>query len=194
VDEARDMRNFRPISLINCSFKIFSKVLTNRLSKVAQRLISSNQSAFIKGRYILESVVVAHEIVHSLHKSGDPGMILKLDYEKAYDRVSWNFLFDMLTSRGFSENWVNWMKAIVKCGSFGVNLNGEESSYFKPSKGLRQGDPISPLLFNLVVDVFTKMWRKVSRLGHIKGLLTEFREDGVVSLQYADDTIVFCRP
>jgi hypothetical protein len=132
VDEARDMRNFRPISLINCSFKIFSKVLTNRLSKVAQRLISSNQSAFIKGRYILESVVVAHEIVHSLHKSGDPGMILKLDYEKAYDRVSWNFLFDMLTSRGFSENWVNWMKAIVKCGSVGVNLNGEESSYFKP--------------------------------------------------------------
>jgi hypothetical protein len=99
---------------------------------VAQRLISSNQSAFIKGRYILESVVVAHEIVHSLHKSGDPGMILKLDYEKAYDRVSWNFLFDMLTSRGFSENWVNWMKAIVKCGSVGVNLNGEESSYFKP--------------------------------------------------------------
>jgi hypothetical protein len=82
VEEARDMRNFRPISLINCSFKIFSKVLTNRLSKVAQRLISFNQSAFIKGRYILESVVVAHEIVHSLHKSGDPGLILKLDYEK----------------------------------------------------------------------------------------------------------------
>jgi hypothetical protein len=104
VEEARDMRNFRPISLINCSFKIFSKVLTNRLSKVAQRLISVNQSAFIKGRYILESVVVAHEIVHSLHKSGAPGLILKLDYEKAYDRVSWNFLFDMLTSRGFSDN------------------------------------------------------------------------------------------
>jgi hypothetical protein len=161
---------------------------------VAQRLISVNQSAFIKGRYILESVVVAHEIVHSLHKSGDPGLILKLDYEKAYDRVSWNFLFDMLTSRGFSDNWVWWMKAIVKGGSVGVNLNGEESPYFKPGKGLRQGDPISPLLFNLVGDVLTKMWRKASRTGHIKGLLSELREDGIVSLQYADDTIVFADP
>jgi hypothetical protein len=71
------------------------------------------------------------------------------------------------------------MKAIVKGGSVGVNLNGEESSYFKPGKGLRQGDPISPLLFNLVGDVLTKMWRKASRLGHIKGLLTEFRDDGL---------------
>jgi hypothetical protein len=80
------MKLFRPISLINCSFKIFSKVLTLRLGKISQRLISDNQSAFIKGRYILESVVIAHELVHSLHKSKDSGLILKLDYEKAYDR------------------------------------------------------------------------------------------------------------
>jgi len=88
VDEARSMKNFRPISLINCSFKVFSKVLTLRLGKVMNRLISPQQSAFIQGRYILESVVVAHELVHSLNKSGEPGLILKLDYEKAYDRVS----------------------------------------------------------------------------------------------------------
>jgi hypothetical protein len=194
VEEARDMKNFRPISLINCSFKIFSKVLTNRLGLISHRLISSNQSAFIKGRYILESVVVAHEIVHSLHRNGEPGLILKLDYEKAYDRVSWTFLFEVLASRGFNNRWVKWIKSLVVGGSVGVNLNWEESSYFKPGKGLRQGDPISPLLFNLVGDVLTRMWRKAAREGHIKGLLTDFREGGIVSLQYADDTIVFADP
>jgi hypothetical protein len=69
VNEACNMKQFRPISLLNCSFKIFSKLLTNRLGVVSQRLVATNQSAFIKGRYILESVVVAHEIVHSLNKS-----------------------------------------------------------------------------------------------------------------------------
>jgi hypothetical protein len=78
---ARSMKKFRPISLCNCSFKIFSKVLTIRLGKIADRLISTQQSAFIGGRYILESVVVAHEIVHSIHKNKIPGVILKLDYE-----------------------------------------------------------------------------------------------------------------
>ena len=169
-------------------------MLTSRLGKVSHRLISTNQSAFIKGRYILESVVVAHEFVHSIHKSKEPGVILKLDYEKAYDRVSWDFLFEILSSRGFSEKWVSWIKCLVKKGSVGVNLNGEESSYFKPRKGLRQGDPISPLLFNLVGDVLTKIWMKAARAGQVKGLLLNFKEGGVVSLQYADDTIVFSDP
>lgn len=92
VSDACNMKQFRPISLLNCSFKMFSKLLTNRLGTVAQRLVATNQSVFIKGRYILESVVVAHEIVHSLHKSQEKGVVLKLDYEKAYDRVSWDFL------------------------------------------------------------------------------------------------------
>jgi mannosylglycoprotein endo-beta-mannosidase len=144
VDEAREMKSFRPISLINCSFKVFSKVLTLRLGKIMNRLISPQQSAFIQGRYILESVVVAHELVHSLSKSGEPGLILKLDYEKAYDRVNWDFLFEILRTRGFNNTWIGWIKHLIIGGSMGVNLNGEESSFFKPGKGLRQGDPISP--------------------------------------------------
>lgn len=108
VDEARDMKNFRPISLTNCSFKIFSKVLTIRLGVVCQRLVAEEQTTFIKGRYILESVVIAHEVVHSLHKEKEGGVILKLDYEKSYDRVSWSFLFKVLESRGFSDKWVGW--------------------------------------------------------------------------------------
>jgi hypothetical protein len=101
------MKLFRPISLLNCSFKIFSKVLTLSLEKVSQRLISKEQNAFIHGRYILESVVIAHEIVHSIHKSKEPGVLLKLDYEKAYDRVNIDFLIEILRLRGFGE--MDWM-------------------------------------------------------------------------------------
>jgi hypothetical protein len=194
IEDAKEMKLFRPISLINYSFKIFSKVLTSRLGRLSHRFISSNQCAFIKGRYILESVVIAHELVHSLHKTKDPGLILKLDYENAYDRVNWDFLFEVLSSRCFSEKWIGWIKCLVKGGSVGVILNGEESPYFKPGKGLRQGDPISPLLFNLVGDILKKMWRKATGCGLIRGLLPQFREGGVVSLQYADDTIVFSDP
>lgn len=191
VPDACNMKQFRPISLLNCSFKLFSKLLTIRLGKVAQRLVATNQSAFIKGRYILESVVVAHELVHSLSKSKEKGLVLKLDYEKAYDRVSWEFLFEVLESRGFSSKWILWIKQLVTGGSLGIMVNGEDSAYFKPGKGLRQGDPLSPLLFNLVGDVFSRMLDKAASSACIRGVLHDFREGGVISLQYADDTILF---
>jgi hypothetical protein len=191
TSDARNMKNFRPISLANCSFKIFSKVLSVRLGKIAGRIILNNQSAFIKGRYILESVVTAHEIVHSVSKKKKQGIILKLDYEKAYDRVNLYFLFDLLKARNFNPTWINWMKKILIGGSVGVNLNGEESSFFKTGKGLRQGDPISPMLFNLVGDVFARLLLKAANQGMVQGLLVDFRQEGVLSLQYADDTIVF---
>ena len=135
--------------------------------------------------------MVAHELVHSLHSSKKPRVVLKLDYEKAYDRVSWDFLFEVLRTRQFSPIWINWMELLVKGGSIGVNLNREESSFFSPGKGLRQGDPISPLLFNLVVDVLSRMLEKAAENGLVKGLLTNFLPNGVMSLQYADDTILF---
>jgi hypothetical protein len=87
-DEAKSLRKFRPISLINCSFKVFAKALHNRLEMICNRLLAHNQTAFVKGRFILESVVLAHEIIHRAAKRKEKGLILKLDYEKAYDRVN----------------------------------------------------------------------------------------------------------
>jgi len=112
--DATHLKKFRPISLINCSFKIFAKALNNRLIKVADRLICTNQTTFIKRRFILESVVAAHEIIHEIHRNKESGIILKLDYEKAYDRVSWTFIDDMLTSRGFGAKWRGWMKKVIQ--------------------------------------------------------------------------------
>lgn len=81
--------------------------MNNRLIKVADKLISVTQTTFIEGRFILETVVAAHEIVHDIHRNKESGIILKLDYEKAYDRVSWAFVEDMLKSRGFGSKWLN---------------------------------------------------------------------------------------
>lgn len=124
------MKKFRPISLTNCSFKIFTKLLPIRLGKIYDTLICPQQSAFIRGRYILESVVVAHEVVHSLHKSKEPGVVIKLDYEKAYDKVSWEFIFEILESRGFGRKWIEWIRMVLKGGSVGVIMNNEESNFF----------------------------------------------------------------
>jgi hypothetical protein len=88
-DNANTLKTFRSISLINCSFKVFAKAMNNRLEVICDKLLASNQTAFVKGMYILESVVAAHEVIHHTIKSGGKGVVLKLDYEKAYDRVSW---------------------------------------------------------------------------------------------------------
>ena len=105
--DAKDMKKFRPISLGNCSLKIISKAITNRIAPIGDRLIFPNQTAFIRGRYILESVVSAHEVIHVVHSQKESGLVLKLDYEKAYDRVNWDFLFSMLESRGFGSVFIN---------------------------------------------------------------------------------------
>ena len=112
--DAKVLKKFRPISLINCNFKFFSKLLNNRLIKVADRLVASNQTTFIKGKFILESVVAAHEIIHEVHKQKEEGVVLKLDYEKAYDRISWSFLEEMLVSRGFGSKLRGWLQQVVR--------------------------------------------------------------------------------
>ena len=108
------------------------------------RLTSSNQSVFIKGRFILESVVTAHEVLHSTYHSGSPGLVLKLDYEKAFDKVNLDFLMEILEKRNFGPRWMKWIYQITHLGFVGVKLNGVEGNFFTTGKGLRQGDTISP--------------------------------------------------
>jgi hypothetical protein len=186
---ARSLKKFKPISLVNCMF--FAKALNNRLVGICDRLLACIQTTFMKGRFILESVVYAYEIIHETAKSNKKGIVLKFDYEKAYDRVNWNFLEEMMVSRGFGPKWVKWVMSLVKNGSIAIRLNDKNNGFFRPGKGLRQGDPLSPLLFNLVVDVFTRMLVRAAQGGHITGLMTSLYLEGVISLQYADDTLIF---
>jgi hypothetical protein len=144
------------------------------LGKCADRLISSSQTSFIRGRYILESVVTAHEIVHDVHHNKEEGLILKLDYEKAYDKVDLAFLEEMLRQRGFSQRWIKKIHLLTHGGSVGIRINDQNSDFFLTGKGLRQGDPMSPILYNLIADVFSKMLTRAANQGLVSGLLTRF--------------------
>jgi hypothetical protein len=103
-EDARTLKKYIPISLINYNLKIFSKVLNNRIEALCGRLLAPNQTAFVRGRFILASVISAHKIIPDVVKKKQKGMILKLDYEKAYDRVDWNFLREMMSSRALVKN------------------------------------------------------------------------------------------
>jgi hypothetical protein len=167
---ATSMKKFRPISLINFIFKIFSKVLTNRLGLVLDFLIAPNQTIFIRGRYILESVVTAHEVLHSMVHSKSKGAVLKQDYEKAFDRVNLDFLDKLLALRGFGSKFSHCIRLATRGGSVAAKLNGTEGNFFPTGKGLRKGDPMSPILFNLVVGVFTRMLIEAESNNLIRGL------------------------
>jgi hypothetical protein len=191
IKDANNIKQYRPICLLNVDYKWFTKVLTMRLTPYADKLISKTQTTFIPGRYILEGVVILHEILHELRSRKSQGIILKLDFEKAYDKVHWGFMFEVLKKKNFPQKWLEWMKQIIEGGRVGININGEPGNFFNTYKGLRQGDPLSPLLFNLVSDALATMLENAKRAGEIKGLVPHLVEGGVTHLQYADDTIIF---
>jgi hypothetical protein len=123
--------------LLNVDYKIFTKVLTNRLVPVAKKIIGTNQTGFIKGRNILEGVVVLHEVLHELHRSKARGLILKIDFEKTYDSLSWDFLGKVMQGKGFPQKWITWVMKTVREGKVCINVNGERSDYFRTFRGLR---------------------------------------------------------
>jgi hypothetical protein len=135
------------------SYKSFKKVATNRMNAIVDKVISPSQIAFMHGRNILEGVVILHETIHELHKKKLNGLILKIDFEKVYDNVKWTFLLQSLQMKGFSSNWISWVQSFISGESVAINVNDEVEPFFQTKKGLRQGDPWSPLLFNIVADM-----------------------------------------
>jgi hypothetical protein len=143
VNETERIQQYRPICLLNVSLKNFTKVATLRLNTVAGVVVRPSQTAFMQGRNILDGVVTLHEIVHELHSKKLNGVILKLDFEKAYDKVKWSFLQQTLRMKGFSDEWRALINSFVSRGSVAIKVNDDGGRYFQTLKGLRQGDPLS---------------------------------------------------
>jgi hypothetical protein len=123
--------------MLNVCFKIFTKVIANRLAMVASKVIGPSQSAFLPGRYILDGIVILHETLLELKRKKMDGVILKLDFEKAYDKVNGIFLQQVMRMKGFSEKWCRWIEQIVLGGSVSVKVNNELDRFIQTKKGLR---------------------------------------------------------
>ncbi|XP_027062993.2 uncharacterized protein [Coffea arabica] len=191
-----NLKNFRPISLCSVLYKIISKILANRLKSVLDLCISKTQSAFIPERQILDNVIIAHEYMHFLKnkRQGKEGyMAIKLDMAKAYDRVEWQCLMDMMEKMGFCSKWINWIHSCLKTVSYSFNCNGEIKGFVTPERGIRQGDPLSPYLFLICSEGFSNLLKRAEESKRIQGLKISRNGPVLTHLFFADDSIIFCK-
>ncbi|XP_075665089.1 uncharacterized protein LOC142634697 [Castanea sativa] len=196
VKSPEKMSEFKPISLCNVIYKIISKVLANRLKLILPQLISPTQSALVPGRLITDNVLVTYETLHAMHgrRKGKKGALaLKLDISKAYDRVEWFFLKGMMIKLGFPQGWLDWVMSCVNTSSFSVWINGKAYGNFKPTRGIRQGDPLSPYLFLICAEAFTSLLAKEEENGRLHGVSISWTAPTISYLLFADDSLLFCQ-
>ncbi|KAJ0880137.1 putative RNA-directed DNA polymerase [Helianthus annuus] len=181
--------DFRPISLIGVINKVISKVLVNRLKGVIGNLISEHQSAFITGRNIMDGPLVLNEVLSWLKKYKRRGMFFKVDISKAYDSVNWSFLNSVMAQMNFPSRWRSWIMATLYSAKASVLVNRSPTREFDCTRGLRQGDPLSPFLFVIVMEALSCVMKKASSIGLFKGI--EVTVDGPLlsHLIYADDVM-----
>ena len=178
------IKNYRPISLTNSDYKILAFLLAKRLQKIIGHLIDGDQTAYIKGRFIGFSARTVLDIFEYCENSNDPHILLFCDFEKAFDSVEWNFLFKTLKHMNFGDNFLKWVKILYTNPVFRIKNNNWISRTCSMTRGIRQGCPISALLFIFVAEVLAE---KIRSNENIKGFKTSEMEKEINIIQHADD-------
>ncbi|KAA3472229.1 reverse transcriptase [Gossypium australe] len=181
VQKPTKLVNFRPISLCTVIYKVVAKTIASRLQDVMDRCIDSVQIAFVPGRLILDN-----------KRIGKRGfMAVKLDMSKTYDRVEWDFIEEVMLKIGFAREWVDLIMRCVTTVSYAVNINGRRGSLFHPTRGLRQGDPLSPFLFLIYSEGLSSLMRTTKRKGLVRGTRASRQGPEISHLLFADDCVLF---
>jgi len=184
------VNDYRPISLLNTSMKLITKLLANRLQMKITDLVHKNQYGFIKQRTIQDCLAWSFEYLHLCHHSRKPIVIIKLDFEKAFDKMSHTAMLTIMKEKGFGQRWLNWMQSIFASGTSNVLLNGTPGKTIHCLRGVRQGDPLSPLLFVLAADFLQSLVNKAKCMNLLKLPIPMQTNQDFPIIQYADDTLI----
>ncbi|GKV50258.1 hypothetical protein SLEP1_g56970 [Rubroshorea leprosula] len=191
TENPQAIEEYRPISLIGVTYKIIAKLLANRLQKVLPKVIGEQQMAFIEGRHLVDGAVIANEIMDGVKRKKKKGFLFKVDFEKAYDKVCWEFIEYMMMRMGFYATWRKWIQECLESSSVSILVNGSPTNQFPVNKGIRQGDPLSPFLFLIVAEGLNGLLASEVEKGRYKGVEVGSGDVMVMHLQFADDTIFF---
>jgi hypothetical protein len=181
--------DYRPIALCNLCYKLISKIITNRIKPILSRSLSGEQLGFLKGRQILDAIGTAQECLHNINHKNSRALILKLDLKKSFDCIDWDFLRLILIQTGFNQTTLNWIMSCVTSANFVVLVNDEPSSFFHSGRGLRQGCPLSPLLFIMVMEGLSLLLKKIQAEGRITGIKVS-RLVKILHLLFVDDVLI----
>jgi len=193
INNPSRVNDYRPISLLNIVLKILTKLLANRLQHFLLKMVHQNQYGFIRNRTIQDCLAWAYEYLAQCHKSKKEIVILKLDFEKAFDKIEHQTITAMLNSLGFPEKWIGWVQTVLRSGSSSILLNGTPGKTFHCKRGVRQGDPLSPLLFVLAAELLQFIVNRAATMGLLSNPLHPTSAHDFPVVQYADDTILIMK-
>ena len=182
------IKSYRPISLLCFDYKLYSKILAKRLVDILPNIINDDQFGFVKGRYIGSCIRFVQDLIDYTDTNNIPGILLQLDFEKAFDTIEWDFIWKTLEKFNFGPNFIQMVKTCYSDIKTGIMNNGYNTGWFKPTRGIRQGCPLSGSLFILVAEILAQLVRNNK---DIEGI---YIDEFIFKLkQFADDTSAFLK-